>query len=119
MTTPRQNTYYRIVRSNPFTAADFLSNWALREQDIAAGRRPRSVPITGDGLDMSSGVSVFDDAETAPALARRYELGGFIARLHVPGDRSIRLEKTGERHHFTLWGTPAALLTCVQSIEPV
>jgi len=117
---PWPQRLYRIVRTDPPSRDDFLSNWVVRERDIAAGRRPRSVPADGEALHMWSGISTYDSVAAAREQARRYRLGGFIATLEIPPGIGIRVEQTSRRaDHYTLWGEPGTLLATVAEIQPV
>jgi len=115
---PWPERLYRIVSSSPPAEDEFLSNWVIRERDIAARRRPRSAPQDGDALHMWSGVSTYDNAETAREQARRYTLGDFIAILRVEPNTGFRVEQTSRRtDHYTLWGTATALLATVTGVQ--
>jgi hypothetical protein len=114
-------TLYHLVRTNPSTDDDFLSQWAKNVRAAQAGEQPRAEPAGGDALHMWGGVSAHDDAGTSREMRQLFpKLGDFIALLQIPPDAPIRVEKTGGNpHHYTIWGAPAALRGCVQSIEPV
>lgn len=110
---PRMRTValYRIVRSNPPTLRDMMSNKAL-------GREPlRPDP---EVLRLWDGISVFDSATGARRQARQapWRGQGFIATLLVPLE-DFRLEKTRGEGHFTLWGKPHDILACVKGVEPI
>jgi len=111
--------FYRAVRTDPPAEDDFLSNWARHARDIREGRTPRELPDIGEALHMWGGISVYDTDSQAERQAQRFALGAFIACLEIPPESSIWIEKTGGRSHFTLWGTPAALSTCLQSRRQV
>jgi hypothetical protein len=104
--------FYRVTRSNPPTLRDFQSNVEKR-------RRPPD--YDPDTLRLWAGISVFDDLERARDRARLLPaMGSFVATMRVPAAGSIHYEQTGtDRHHFTVWGDPAALLVTVERIEPV
>jgi hypothetical protein len=65
------------------------------------------------------GVSLYDSREAAIRQARRFPmLGLFVAAIRLPGDESIRIEKTlRDRHHYALWGDADGLLTCVVEVD--
>ena len=105
-------TFYRVVRSNPPTEADFLSD---RE-------RGRPEPADVRLLRLMDGLSVFDSEDRARGKAVRYpSLGSFIAALDIPaGDDRFRFERTTtSRGHYTLWGDPATLQRLVTLVVPV
>lgn len=119
-TPPPPERLYRIVRGNPPTEDEFLSNWVIRERDFVARRWPRSVPQDGDALHMWSGLSTYDNAEAAREQTRRYHLGDFLAVLRVEPNTGIRVEQTSRRaDHYTLWGTAVALLATTTGVQPV
>lgn len=102
---------YRIVRSNPPTLQDVMSNRTL-------GREPlRPDP---EVLRLWDGISVFDSARGARRQARQapWRGNGFIATL-VLQPEIFRLEKTRGVGHFTLWGEPHDILACVRKVEPI
>lgn len=99
-------SFYRIVRTNPASEDDFLS-------DKARGLPPRNdEPLT---LHVWDGISVYRTLAQAQGKARDYPfLGRFIAELNIDVDSpDIRIEKTYGRGHHTLWGAPAVLLRAV------
>jgi hypothetical protein len=105
-------SYYRIVRTDPPTASDFLSDKARRVP-------PRNdEPLT---LHVWDGISVYWTFAQARRKARDYPfLGGFIAEVRVDIDvPPLRVEKTFGRGHYTLWGAPSVLLRSVVSVTPV
>src|SRR5689334_4842696 len=107
-----KKSFYRIVRTNPATEADFLS-------DKARGLPPRNDdPLT---LHVWDGISVYQTLAQAQRKARDYPfLGSYIAELSLDIDvPPVRIEKTFGRGHHTVWGPPAALLRAVVSIIPV
>jgi hypothetical protein len=94
------------VRADPPTTADFLS-------DQAKGRPPRPEQIADPRL--YEGVSVWDD----PAPIRVVPWKGFIAELEVPEGSPIQVHDTRGERHWTLIGTPSALLACVRRTIPL
>jgi hypothetical protein len=105
-------TFYRIVRTDPPTEADFLSFHALG--------RPLRNP-TPETRRMWEGVSVQSTQESARSLtALSPRLGQFIAVMDVAPGGPIRFEQTTRVvTHYTLWGTPAAMLATVRSVVAV
>ena len=104
--------FYRIVKTDPPTRADFLSH-------EARGIRPRR-PLNPRDRDRWRGVSHFDTPELARATARAApHLGAFIAELHIPQGAPIRIEQTGRAGHYDIWADPAFLLASVVSVAPV
>ena len=104
-------TFYRIVETNPPLLEDFLS-------DAAQGRPPRSETHR----HLWDGISVYATAQQARNKAQDYPfLGQFIARLDIPDQAPVRIERTlrRSRGHHTLWGDPAYLLRCVVAVIPV
>ena len=105
-------TFYRLVKSDPPTPADFLSHYAR-------GWEPRRKdPVT---LDRWRGVSVYETEEQARAIAQKFpQLGRHIAMLEIPEGGPIRLQRTGrEEGHHTLWAEPVDLLARVVSVVSV
>lgn len=105
-------TFYRIVRSNPPSLIDFMS-------DEMKGLPPRN--DDPETLRLWTGLSVYVTRNQARNKARTYPwLGGFIARLEIPEAGTARWERTTtSRGHYTLWGAPPDVLKCVVSVEPV
>ena len=105
-------SFYRIIRTDSATEADFLS-------DKARGFPPRNEePLT---LHVWDGISVFQTLAQAQRKARDYPfLGRFIAELDIDVDMpGIRIERTFGRGHHTLWGEPAVLVRLVVRIVAV
>ncbi len=104
-------TFWRIVRTNPPTAADFLSNEAkgLRGRDDNA-----------ETLRLWSGISVFATLTQAWRMAHRVPaLGDFVAELNIPDDPAVRVERTLGRGHHTMWGDADRLLSFVVRVMAV
>jgi hypothetical protein len=104
-------TFWRIVRTNPPSEADFLSN-------EAKGLHPRD--DDAETLRLWSGIPAFATLTQARRMARRVpSLGDFVAELSIPDDPAVRIERTLGRGHHTLWGDANRLLTSVVRVEPV
>jgi hypothetical protein len=102
--------FYRIVPYSEVTADDFLSHQA---KGLPAGRKARE-----EGWWV--GVSAYDSLLVACRLAvdRNYRHGRFIAELLVEETSTITFKQTTSvAEHYTLWGTPADLLRCVQWVQ--
>jgi hypothetical protein len=105
-------TFYRIVKTNPPTLQDFMSNREL-------GRRPRD-PNDPEVLRRWDKVSVWGEEQRAHQWAReRPRLGAYVARLDLPDDSTIAAEESGPTGHYSLAATAAELRQCFTSIEPV
>lgn len=104
-------TFYRTVTTNPPTRADFFS-W--KEQ----GKR---APRDSEGRRMWEGISVFETAEQARQVAKRYPAqGSFIAEIVIPDESEIQYERSGPREgHHTRWGDGEEMRGCVRSIQRV
>ena len=105
--------FYRVVRSDPPTLADFTSNRAL-------GRVLRDP--NPERQRLWDGISVNATEAQARNRATDYPaMGRWVARLEIPDDAPVRAEPTlpNSRGHHTLWGDPAALLRCVAGVVPV
>jgi hypothetical protein len=101
---------YRVVRTNPPTAADF-------ESDRARGRQPAD-PAMGALWD---GFSAFDTEDRARRKAQDFPvLGGWIAELELREGGPIRWKRTTKaRGHYTVWGRPATVCRCVVRVVGV
>lgn len=111
---PGDRTFYRIVKTDPATRADFLSLRALG-RSASAGLTPRQ-------LRQWEGISVFATREQALRQARRYpRLGRFIAEIRIAAGGPVRYERTNRDSpgHHTLWGTPHDLQQAVAIIVPI
>ena len=105
--------FYRIVRTNPPTIADFMSN-------AAKGKRPRHPEP--EVLRLWDGLSAYSTVEQARATAQLFpRLGRYIATVRVPEPGTVQFEQTRDpaEGHFTLWGEPAEMLALVMSAAPV
>lgn len=101
-----ERTYYRIIRNADATEDDFKPAKNL-------GKPLRKPSLA---RQWAEGVSVSDTFEHAAAQARlyRYRLGRFVVAIRLSEEAGIEVEQTGnDRHHFTMYGTPARLLSFV------
>jgi hypothetical protein len=103
-----ERVLYRIVKTDPPTLSDFLSN---RERGLA--RRENETK------DVWGGLSHYDTIERAAKTARRFpSIGTFVAAVRLADDE-FRIEQTFRRGHYTVWGDPQALLDAVQFVVPI
>lgn len=106
-----ERTFWRIVRTNPPSVRDFLSN-------EAQGRIPRD--NNPETLRLWSGISVYATRLQAQRTAMTYPfLGGFLAELRISDTDPFRWEKTRGRGHHTLWGEARLMLPRVVAVVPV
>ena len=77
-------------------------------------------PLDAEAYRLSFGVSVSDDAAKLRARAPLFpEMGAFLTTLRIPDDGPVTWEKTSKRRdHYTLWGSVADILRCVERVEP-
>lgn len=102
-------TFYRIVKTNPPTADDFMPR-PLRQN---VGLNPRL-------RELASGISLWTTQAQAQRAAREVpKLGRYIARLEFVDSDWPRIEKTLDRGHFTVWGDSALLHASVVQTDPV
>jgi hypothetical protein len=106
-----ERAFWRIVRTDPPTERDFMSNDAL-------GRRPRD--RDPETLRLWSGISVYATARQAKRTAVAFPMiGSFLARVRVRDGDPIRVEKTLGPNHYTLWGDASLFLGRVEIVSPV
>ena len=108
--------FFRIVKNNPPSRRDFLSNQARRGEFPA--RLPSHLRRQRDGI------SVHDTAANARRQARESPwLGAFIAELRLPDPPpvQVRWERTirNNEDHHSLWGDPDELLRTLVAVVPV
>ena len=108
--------FYRIVRTNPPTQADFLSHAALG-RPLRAGAPPALIRSW-------VAVSAFDSETRARAAAhtvaqRGRSLGDFIAVLEIKDDGPVSVEQSFGMGHFDLRGSAAELLASVTTVVPL
>jgi hypothetical protein len=94
--------FYRIVRSNPSTLDDFMSN---RAKGIPMARPDPEVELLWDGISVyATETQARNQAKAKPWL------GAYIAELAVSDEDPITFRRTGTgRGHHTLWGEPVVL----------
>lgn len=101
---------YRVVPaegSDEFASA-FCSHYEL-------GRPPRGPENRATAIHMA--VSMFDSEEIARDLAIRVpKLGGHVARPDLQPGQGICVAKTGGPAHWSVWGRPAQLASCVADV---
>ena len=102
---------YRIVKTDPPTVADFLSNAARgRARRGPEARRP----------ELHTGLSLYDGEAAARATAQRFPfLGAYLAAIRIPAAGPVRVEQTLGAGHCTIWGHPDDLLALVVAVVPV
>lgn len=65
-------------------------------------------------------VSMFDRRGVAPALARRVpKLGGHVATMELTPGLGICVAKTACPAHWSVWGRPVQLQSCIAAAEIV
>lgn len=104
--------FYRIVKSDPPTLTDFLS-------DRARGRPPAEEPAR---LRLHDGLSVYATLAQARRKAKAFPmLGRYLAVLRILDGTPLRYERTiaSSGGHHTIWGEPEALLECVEAVVAV
>lgn len=108
------NTVYRIVWTDPPTIEDFRSN---TEMGVPLRRTSPHAARLWDGI------SVYRTHSQARKTARKYPpwLGrGFIARVVIPANAEVRLERTlNSAGHYTMWADATAVLSWVDTLVPV
>jgi hypothetical protein len=102
-------TFFRIVRTNPPTEADFLSYQALGRPLL------RDTPSQRRSWE---GVSVTSTLRAALSLlARAPSLGSFVAVLELDENGPVRFGQTGRApEHYDLWGDPRDMLAAVRRV---
>src|SRR5207253_2758729 len=94
----RMPRFYRIVKTNPPTEADFLSNQAQGRPS------PRSVARDPALLDRWAGISVFEtEAQARRRALARPDLGRFIVSVEFGSEEQLRVLSWGDgTGHTTL-----------------
>jgi hypothetical protein len=102
------------VCANPDSEAmkiTFRSHYELR-------RPPRGPENRAAVIHMA--LSMFDRPEIAADLARRVpKLGGYVATMDLVPGMGICVAKTGAPAHWSVWGRPAQLATCVNDVANI
>ncbi|HET6509573.1 MAG TPA: hypothetical protein VFG42_22440 [Baekduia sp.] len=79
------------------------------------GRPPRGPEDRAAVIHMA--LSMFDSADVAAQLARRVpKLGGHVAAIDLLPDLGLCVAKTGGPAHWSVWGRPLQLATCVTDV---
>jgi hypothetical protein len=83
------------------------------------GRPAHPADLRATVLHMA--VSMFEEAEPLLRLGRRRpdRIGTHVARLELRPGHGICLADTGSRGHWSVWGIPTELATCVVGVVPV
>lgn len=90
--------FFRIIRDEPASLADFAS-----ARDLGKPMRDPAMQ-----REWAEGMSVFDSLPhtISRAKAARWRLGRFAVPVCVPDDGSIEVKQTGnDPHHFTIYVT--------------
>ena len=95
-------SFYRLIRSNPSTLDDYLSNKA---KGIPMARPDPEVALLWDGI------SVYATENQARNQAKgKPWLGSHIAEIVISDRDPVQFRRTGTgRGHHTLWGEAAQL----------
>jgi hypothetical protein len=105
-----ERVFYRIIRDATPTHDDFKSH-----KELGKPLRDES-----NRRLWERAVSVYDNIDAAMRTARRYPgIGSYVAALRLPIETEIEVEQTGPRHHFTLFGAAAELITLVEDVTHV
>lgn len=105
---PASRRVFRVVRSDPPIENDFAAQMWL-------GRKY----VDDAAPDLRSGVSVFATAAQAARVARRYQMGNYVAELLLP-EEGVEIRRTGRaRGHHTVWASPDVLLRSVTHVRRV
>lgn len=108
--------FFRIVRSDPPTVVDFMSN--------ASRGKPRQ-EAKGETEAQWRGISVFDTEHQARLNALAFQrrgqllLGDYIAEIQLPAEAPFQVEKTRSVGHYTLWANAELLHRHVVRVVPV
>jgi hypothetical protein len=80
-------------------------------------RPPRGPENRAAAIHMA--LSMFDSLDVARQLADRVpKLGGHIATLELRPDLGICVARTGGPAHWSVWGRPPQLASCIATVEP-
>jgi hypothetical protein len=111
MTAPSDRFFFRVIESSAFALTDVTSPAALGKPYTHPDQSLRR---------LWDGISCYATEAQARRNARRFRThGAFIAVIRIEAGAPIRVEKTLGSGHYTLWGSPADLLTRIISVIPV
>jgi hypothetical protein len=108
---PPPRRFYRIVRTDPPSLLDFTSNLAIG--------RPLPKSATRDVARLWSGLCYHTAAQARRQARGVPILADFIAELTIEARLAVRFERTLGAEHYTVWGDPALLPSCVTRLTPV
>jgi hypothetical protein len=109
------STFYRITKTSPPTATDFMSN-------LQKCLPPRGPELRDPGE--WAGISMYETIEQAAATTERYRyaIGQFVTRVDVPDGAPavVRafVKQTGGPGHYTLWACAERFLQLVVDTTP-
>ena len=114
MERPPPRVVYRVVEHDPAEPDDFLS-------DDAAGLPAASYEMPRHRRGMSTSSRLSDARGLAKLLKRRRGRDLMhIAVVSIEPGGSFQVEQSGpNRHHYTLWGDPAALARHARIVQTV
>lgn len=104
---------FRVCANPDIDAVEiaFRSHYELR-------RPPRGPENRAAVIHMA--LSMFDRPEIAADLARRVpKLGGYVATVDLVPGIGICVAKTGAPAHWSVWGRPGQLATCVTDVANI
>lgn len=83
------------------------------------GRPTHPADLRATVLHMA--VSMFEDADVLLGLARRRpdRIGTHVARIELRPGRGVCLADTGSPGHWSVWGIPDVLASCVVDVAPM
>jgi hypothetical protein len=96
-----ETTLFRLCSKRP-RERDFLSHYEkgrVLDEGVAA---------------IQMGLSMWETADMAVARASR---SGFVCRLTIPPGKSVVVAKTFGPGHYTVWGLPPLLTSCVSEVR--
>jgi hypothetical protein len=101
---------YRVTRERDVDG--FLDAF---QSNYEQGKPPRGPENRAAAVHMA--LSMFDSIDVAGQLAGRVpKLGGNIAALDLQPDLGICIAKTGGPAHWSVWGRPLQLESCVTDV---
>lgn len=103
-------TLYRIVAG---TESSVLEDGMRSHYEL--GRPPRGPENRAAVIHMA--ISMFAKPRAAMQLAARVpQLGGHLAKVDLQAGLGICIAKTGGPHHWSVWGRPPQLASCVSDL---